>query len=368
MPRRWTGLGVFVVQCLVAAVVFGGSTVSFAAPALACKTDFRQCARAALRGHVVTRRAFWESAFARPLEQRIGIAPREVVDYVNYDNIANGYPDRPRAAKPSAGFLRDVQSAFAEIPPAVRQLLAPKLAGIVFVDRLGGTGYTDSVFDDAGIAVGGYIVLDASVLNKRNANAWATWKENTPFAAHAGIRLEAEIESPGQDNRKNAIQYILLHELAHVLAIGEKIHPYWNLEPKDIPSTDDYPFFRLSWAVDRANNRLVTLFDDKFPQRADIVYYFGAKLTADRMLATYENLERTNFVTLYSATKPGDDFAEAFASYVHTVLMGKPFAIKIHERGALARVYGPCWEEARCAEKRKILEQFLGIARRVSSR
>ncbi|MCE9640926.1 MAG: hypothetical protein K8S22_12400, partial [Betaproteobacteria bacterium] len=198
--------------------------------------------------------------------------------------------------------------------------------------------------------------------SKRNANAWATWKENTPFVARPGFKLTAEIESQEGNNRKNAIQYILLHELGHVLPIGENFHPFWGIPPKDVPPAENYPYFGLSWAVDRPNNQYVTLFDASFLQRKDIVYYFGAKLAADQMVATYDNLERTNFVTLYSATRPGDDFAEAFASYVHTVLMRKPWEIRIYANGKLAKVYGPCWREARCAEKKKILERFLGVA------
>ena len=79
------------------------------------------------------------------------------------------------------------------------------------------------------------------------------------------------------------------------------------------------------------------------------------------MLATYGALERTNFATLYAATNPNDDFAESFASYVHTVLMAQPFAIEIHENGRLAKTFKACWSEARCAEKRRILEALLGL-------
>jgi hypothetical protein len=346
---------------LLVSLSFGVSAAR-KSPRLACAYSDKECAQKALDHHVITRIAFWEKSLAKPLEQRIGAAPREIVEYLNYDNIANGYPERPRAAALSADFLRDVRSAFAEIPPGVKRLLATKLAGIVFVENLGGSGYTDWIFNTDENAVAGYIVLDASVLQKRNANAWATWKENTPFKAHAGYRLTAQIETPGQNNRKNAIQYILLHELGHVLPIAENFHPFWGIPPKDVPPAENYPFFALSWAVDRPNNQYVTLFDASFPQRRDIVYYFGAKLAADQMVATYDSLERTNFVTLYSATKPGDDFAEAFASYVHTVLMRKPWEIRIYANGKLAKVYGPCWSEARCAGKRKILERFLGVA------
>ena len=172
----------------------------------------------------------------------------------------------------------------------------------------------------------------------------------------------AHIETPKRNNRQQAIQYILLHELAHVLAIEENFHPFWGIDPKDIAATDGYPFFLLSWTVDRVNNRFASLFDASFSRRRDVVYYFGAKLDADRMVETYDHLGRTNFPTLYAVTSPGDDFAEAFASYVHTVLMKKPFAIRIYHRGQLARAYGSCWNEARCADKRKLLERFLNVA------
>lgn len=331
-------------------------------PPPACAADDQVCAVRALRGHAVTRLGFWAVALVKLPEQRIGVAPPELVEYLTLDNIANGLPERPRAARPDAAFMQDVQRAFAGIPREVKQLLATRFAGIYFVDNLGGTGYTDVVFDTAGKGVVGYIVLDLGNLKKRSANAWATWKENTPFARHPDFRLTAEIESPRLNNRENAIQYILLHELAHVLSINENFHPPWSTEPKDVQSTDGHPFFLLSWVVDRANNQFASRFDASFSQRKDVVYYFGAKLAARQMLATYENLERTNFATLYAATRPGDDFAEAFASYVHTVLMRKPFAIRLYQRGKLAKVYGACWDEARCADKRKILETFLGAS------
>ena len=77
------------------------------------------------------------------------------------------------------------------------------------------------------------------------------------------------------------------------------------------------------------------------------------------MVETYAALEKTNFPTLYAATNPFDDFAESFASYVHTVLMRKPFAVRIYRDGRLEKEYGSCWDQPRCAEKRKILEGLL---------
>ena len=345
--------------CLLVFVSLPEFAFSQAQSQLACRDDDKECAAKAIQSHAVTKLGYWKRAFERPVRQRIGAAPPELVAYVNLDNIKNGFSERPRSTLPAPDFLADVHKAVAEMPAQVKRLLAVKLAGIYFMDGLGGTGYTDQISDADSNPAAGFVVLDPSVLSKQTANAWATWKENTPFKAQPGFKLIAEIEKGPQNNRKNAIQYILLHELAHVLAINEKIHPSWTIEPKDLASADGYPYFLLSWSISRADNRFVTLFDEAFRQRKDVVYYFGAKLPADQMVATYDSLENTNFATLYSVTSPGDDFAEAFASYVHTVLMRKPFEIRIYQDGKIAKTYKSCWTQKRCAQKRAILERFL---------
>ena len=327
---------------------------------LPCRHDDKECAARILKGHVVTRLDYWKRAYAQPVGQRMAAAPPELVEYLALDNIKGGFPNQPRSAKLSNDFLLDVRAAIAELPRSVRDLLSTKLAGIYFVEDLGGTGYTDMIFDDHSNAVAGFVVLDLAVLGSRTANAWATWKENTPFKAQPRFTLLAGIESKRHDNRKNAIQYILLHEFGHVLAINERFHPPWGIEPNDVPVTASYPYFQLSWTIARDENRYVTIFDRSFPQRKDVVYYLEAKLPADQMVGTYANLGRTNFATLYAVTHPADDFAEAFASYVHTVMMKKPFEIRLYRDSKLAKVYQSCWRQQRCAEKRRLLEKFLG--------
>jgi hypothetical protein len=314
----------------------------------------------ALRAHPVHRLAAWDELLARPLVERVAAAPPAVVEYVNLENIANGYPERPRATQADAAFIAEVKAALAELPVEVNRLFVDRLAGVVLVDELGGTGFTDVIEDGSGQDMAGYIVLDAGVLADRTANQWATWKESTPFAPEAAWQLEARIERSAQDTRRQAIQYILLHELGHVLSIGRTVHPPWTIAPKQAAPADAYPFFKLSWQVDAKKNEYVSRFDDAFALRADVAYYFGAKLKADQMVPAYAQLARTNFPSLYAATRPGDDFAESFASYVHVVLMKRPWEIVIRRGGEEAMRFASCWEEERCAAKRKVLEQILG--------
>ena len=322
-----------------------------------CAKGDKACAREVLKRHPAKQPGFWRAALAQPVEQRIGPAPAELIEILTLDNVVHGYPNRPRSPRLTPEFLADVRRAFAELPEAVKRAAAPKLAGIYFVDDLGGTGFTDEVNDPSGNPTLGFIVLDPSVLMRHTANGWASWKDSTPFKPAPDWRISVRIEDNANDNRANAIQYILLHELGHVLAIGANIHPSWTLSPKEVGPTQHFPYFEQSWRVD--GDRYATVFDEEFKARDNVVFYFGAKLKAESMPSIYEAVQRTSFPTLYAATHPGDDFAEAFASYVHVILMKKPFEIRIERAGVPVKTFGACWSEPRCRWKRAFLDRML---------
>ena len=165
------------------------------------------CLEKALKQHPATRMETWKTALAKPSAERIGAAPAALVEYLTLDNILNGYPDRPRPAQLNAALRADVDAAIADLPRQVLGLFRRKLAGVYFVEGLGGTGYTDYVFDAGGKAAAAFIVLDAAVLASQTANGWATWKENTPFKPDGTYSLSARIEAEANNNRKNAMEH-----------------------------------------------------------------------------------------------------------------------------------------------------------------
>ncbi len=289
------------------------------------------------------------------------IAPREVIEYIELDNRMYGLPNVPVAPTPSKEFIQDIKNALKEIPVSVKKLLKAKFAGIFLVNDLGGTGYTDYIFDSQGKPKAGFIVLDANVLKKRTANQWATWKESTPFKKDPAITIEAIIESDQNDNRKNAIQYILLHELGHVISVDDFFHPPWGIAPSNLKDVKQYKFSNESWRIDEKQNKFITRFDSTvLPERQNLVYYFGAKLSGKQMASTYDHIEQTDFVTLYAATSPGDDWAESFVTYIHGVLMKKPFQINIKKNGHTEKSFSLCWGTPRCARKEAILSKLFG--------
>jgi hypothetical protein len=324
-----------------------------------CQEGTPQCAMKARSQSPIRKIGFWKVALEKPLERRIGPAPAELATYLALDNIVQGIPIAPQSMSVSDDVLDDVKAALAELPPTVRQMLSDNLVGIHFVRGLGGTAFTDYVAGDSTHEAAAFVVLDMEVLGSHLANSWATWKENSPFMAHPRFRLEVELERQDGNTRKNAIQYILLHELGHVLSIGRTLHPPWQLPVSADRPPRDYAFSKLSWKLNEAGTGYTSMFEAEFSRRKDVVFYFGARLGADQMASAYEQLEHTNFVTLYGATAPVDDFADAFASYVHTVLMGRPLEIRILQDEQLVKTYRSCWAETRCAEKRKVIEQLL---------
>jgi hypothetical protein len=289
-------------------------------PATACKPGDAACAAKVIEASPARKLEYWSAALARPVEERIGAAPRELIELLAVDNVAHRLPNKPAVPALSEEFLADVSAAFAELPEPLRRRVSEKLVGIYFADDMGSTGFSDIVYDATGAPKAGFILLDPTVLQRYTANAWATWKESTPFSPAPGVRLEAIIEDSAHDTRMAAIQYILLHELGHVASVGTPFHP---------------------------------------KRRRGVVDHMVAKLPASGMTAVYTRLENTNFPTLYAATHPADDFAESLASYVHTVMLRKPFEIRIYREGTLEKRYGSCWDEERCAAKRRILEEYL---------
>ncbi|MES3021517.1 MAG: hypothetical protein V4857_08005 [Pseudomonadota bacterium] len=357
-PRILPRLSFLLTQALIVVFAFQNVALAQATGSSTCKVGDAHCAFIANENSPIKKKFYWRGAFGIKLESRFASAPPELVRYLTINNIGGGIANRPESAAIPPDFRNEVRAAIAELPDSIKKLLDDKLAGIYFVRDLGGTGFTDYIDGGVFSADAGYIVLDIDVLTKYTANAWATWKENTPFRTDPQYRLDVRIEQADSNNRKNAIQYLLLHEVAHVLSIGEKFHPRWDRYLDAKTNLADTPFTNHSWAIDKKFN-FFSRFDSTFPLRKDVVYYFGAKLNGEHMVPAYEQLQSTNFPTLYAATKPGDDFAESLVSYVHTVIQKRPLEVRIYRKNALVKTYTSCWEEARCAGKRKILERFL---------
>jgi hypothetical protein len=301
----------------------------------------------------------WGGVPQTPLEERIvHPVPDTILDYVRKDNVSQGYRERPRPARVDDDLLEDMRAALREMPAVAKRLVEAKLVSISPIEDLGGSAYVERVRRGADAEAAAWMLLDTSVLD-RKANAWATWRENTPFVADPTYRIEATIEEPANDTRKNALRYILLHELGHVASFGSGALPNWWRPPENA-RTAKFDFFHLSW---RARERkYVSVFDEAFPERAEVKYYVPKekRVAASRAREIYEALAKTSFASLYGATNHQDDFAEGFVTFVHVVMQRRPFEIRLYQGDDPPETFRGCWDSPRCADKKAYFARLLG--------
>ena len=86
---------------------------------LPCADADRKCAQQALKNHAASRIDTWRTTLSLPVAERIGPAPPQLVEFLNLDNILNGYAERPRAATLDAGLLADIRGAIADLPAEI---------------------------------------------------------------------------------------------------------------------------------------------------------------------------------------------------------------------------------------------------------
>ena len=308
---------------------------------------------------VATDAAQWDQLYDAPLLDRLGPAQEEVIAHVAQVNAATGVAAQPTTTQMDAAFHADVRAAMAAMPASVQALLDGVLLGVRYARRLGSSAISDIVVSGEGVILGVVVALDVEAFEARTANAWATWKENTPFAPQPGYRLEAHIAAPGDDNRQRALQYLLLHEFGHVLAAGRGLLPEWWNGAQAMRGADEYRYLPLAWRI-TPERLVVPLPANDFPLRADIAYYQAPRLAASQMRDAYAQLQGANFATLYAATSMHEDFAESFASYVHAVMLRQPQCIRIFHDSTVLLQFDGYWEAGRSAAKRQLLESLLG--------
>lgn len=307
-----------------------------------------------LRQHKARSASTWSEFTGKGFKDRILPAPDIIIDYLRKDNQFQGYKERPKKPEIDHEFLSDIVNAFAKLPEVVRDHIHEHVVAVFLVEELGGTAYGELLrdFDNNKL---GFIVLDVSSLH-RKANEWISWRANSPFAMKGRYIIEAEIEKKSSDDRKAAIQYILLHEVGHLIGVAKGAHPNWFTGGHP----QKWPFTKLSWITMERGLIGKSKYDEILTNRNKLKFYAfqNASLTSEDIGETYDQLLKTDFVSLYASTNMYDDFAETYAMYVHVVLQNRPFKIKIINEGITVKVIANPILEKRCDGKKGYLDIF----------
>ena len=249
---------------------------------------------------------------------------KDRISFLTRMNEIDGFDEIPIESSSVSEMKKKINFIRNSFHPKINKLFNDYVYGIYFCEKLGGTGITGFIYDnESQKPVGGFIIIDSDVIQK-TANEWITFKERSVFDV-SDIRLDILIEKESENTLDNALRYIILHEMGHVISNTLGITP--NLRDTTSDYTD-YPFFDKAWtSMDKSS------FDkDIFPLRSSVTYYAPKAnlLNLDKIWnEIYPTLEKTNFPTLYGATNALDHFAETFVSYVHCILDNRPWELTL---------------------------------------
>lgn len=306
----------------------------------------------------VQRLEHYPGALERPIEEKISLGDEALLENQHRINLEYGQDVRPRRASPDHPLVPAIRRLLATLPPAIHALASRYVVAVYLLEDDWGTGTTEAVRDGDGEWRYGYIALNLSVLD-RTANDWGSWKEQSAFRPDPNVKIRMTLEREPRNTVAGAVRFIFLHELGHVLGLALQAHGHWDAE--ELPAaTRDSPFVHASWKLG-PEGTMVSQWTERFPRFSKLGFYRfeQAALPASEALRMYRDLAVTNFPSLYGATNLFDDFAEAFAIFVHTRLLNKPYRVDIEVDGKTRYTYRSCFQQARCPEKVRAIESAL---------
>lgn len=294
--------------------------------------------------------------FEIPVAERLGLAPEEILRSLEERYRASGSSASPRATSVSADLVADVHLALDGIPQRVTDQLSSRLLGVFFVAGLDSAAATELVTYANGDILGAVVLIDVEAISERTGNEWATLLENSAFHPSEDFTLEVRIAEPPFDCRSAAIQFILLRELGHVMASASDVMPDWWVDQSFSQVSELKAFPPLTWTL--GANGVVPAEGNDFPLRSLITGEAAQGFPANRSFEVYDALSQTGFPTLYATLSMHEDFAETFATYVHCVLLGKPYEVRVR-LGDEERVYADFWFSPNAQAKSAFFKDFL---------
>jgi hypothetical protein len=263
----------------------------------------------------------WPSACGRAPSERIGLPV----------GLAREKTSRPVSAE-FAAELADVIDA---LPRPFARLFERRVCAVVLMHGSPMSGTLAALASDSSR---GLIFLDVDALN-RTANAWMGFKESTPFMLGEQRSIRGKLADPADDSRRLLLEFVLVHELAHVAD---------HTSPRD-PAI--LKFEDQSWP---RRDALAEAPFAHYPER------HGRAPLPDALVEPYFELIATGaFASPATVANAGEDFADSVATYMHTVMRGRPWQLSLYDAGQLVMQLNTCWEEPRCHEKRALIEELL---------
>ena len=220
-----------------------------------------------------------------------------------------------------------VEKAFSLLPSLHIKILKEHLHSISFMDNMPNTALTSPVESTDSIKKFN-ITFRAGILNE-TISEWATWKEKSLYATTTNPSLEIQIDAGNLD----AFVYVLLHEATHVVDAVLKLIPEANEDENLVQHTS---YTKNIWLL---FNSPMTKFTNSILEKTRFRSGKVQPITAAK--ETYNQLEKTPFVSLYGMASWYEDIAELVTIYHLTTKLNQPFVLYIKENGEIKSKFEP---------------------------
>lgn len=247
------------------------------------------------------------------------------------------------------------EKLYDNLPPTLQRMFC-SLRKLYVEKEFYGTAYAGMVYDSFGRVNGVKMGIRQSVLDQRlGLSHWASWKEQLSFGGNPADSYTLTdglptIEASTEMDVYDLLYIIVAHEFGHMFDFGNRI----NRSSHDTNAGSATPWSRLSW---RYGNQVLP--EQDFTARNGLCFYECGHsfIPKSDVVALYDGLYTSNFISTYAATNPWDDFAESFAYYVFDKMLKMKYAVHTHQDKSydmIEKLHSPQF-----AEKYKFVEEFI---------
>lgn len=292
---------------------------------------------------------------ATALLDRVVPIPPATLRWLRATDANPGYA--PHTLSPAEKKL--LGTVLAELPPLIRRVMRERLVAIYVLSNFMGAGMADFVpfAPQEGYSV---LFLNRGIFTNSFAG-WLNLREGSAFrSGRCRIRYSLGRDLP-------ALQYILLHEGAHLADYAYRLTPVVEpdldrillaLGKRSAPATTRPELSPFTAGVWDSISRPLPRYD--FPERTRIRFYnlYGpAQLPADSLPRLARRLAATPFPSFYAALSWAENLAESLTFYHLTVKLKIPVTLQILD--GKKTVFACRWADNRLAAgQRTFLDRF----------
>jgi hypothetical protein len=263
----------------------------------------------------------WDAVCARKPAERIGLPA--------------GLHEEQQLRPTLSDFVDDLEDVIEELPRPFAKLFEHHVCAVLPMFDAPMSGTLAMLEKRPGRSL---IYLNVEALSLL-PNSWLEFKEASAFDLSPDYTLVGKLAEPDENIRRVLLEYVLVHELAHVVdgaLAGD-------------PTIADLK--RLSFPLPEAMAARPVI---HYPERMGLPRLPGALSPS-----IYEFIASSALVSPAALDNANEDFAESIATYMHNVMRRRPWKLELLRGGQVVVTLRSCWEEPRCAEKRRLIEELL---------